>query len=99
MDRPFPTNVRSPRVTIEPAAKESPQPAKADISPDAEVRGLTPKATSAARDCCCATADFNMVDDARKAAIADADNPKTGPVDSISIDPIGEQLTLRWLDR
>ena len=52
-----------------------------------------PKATSAARDCCCATADFYMVDDARKAAIADADNPKIGPVDSITIDPIGE----RWV--
>ena len=45
------------------------------------------------------TGDFGTVDDARKAAIADADNPKTGPVDSISIDPRGEQLTLRWLDR
>ena len=45
------------------------------------------------------TGDFGTVDDARRAAIADADNPKTGPVDSISIDPIGEQLTLRWLDR
>ena len=45
------------------------------------------------------TGDFNTVDDARKAAIADADNPKIGAADSISIDPIGEQLTLRWLDR
>jgi hypothetical protein len=39
------------------------------------------------------TGDFNTVDDARKAAIADADNPKIGPVDSITIDPIGE----RWV--
>ena len=39
----------------------------------------------------CATADFNMVDDARKAAIADAD--KIGAADSIIIDPIGE----RWV--
>jgi len=36
--------------------------------------------------------DFDL-DDARKAAIADADNPKIGPVDSITIDPIGE----RWV--
>jgi hypothetical protein len=37
--------------------------------------------------------DFNTVDDARKAAIAGADNPKIGPVDSITIDPVGE----RWV--
>jgi hypothetical protein len=30
------------------------------------------------------TGDFNTVDDARKAAIADADNPKIGAVDSIT---------------
>jgi hypothetical protein len=40
-----------------------------------------------------------MVDDARKAAIADADHPNIGPVYSISIDPIDEQLTLQRLDR
>ena len=39
------------------------------------------------------TGDFNTVDDARKAAVADADNPKIGAVDSITIDPIGE----RWV--
>ena len=39
------------------------------------------------------TGDFNTVDDARKAAIADADNPKIGAVDSITIEPIGE----RWV--
>ena len=39
------------------------------------------------------TGDFDTVADARKAAIADADNPKIGPVDSITIDPIGE----RWV--
>jgi hypothetical protein len=39
------------------------------------------------------TGDFNTVDDARKAAIADADNPKIGSVDSITIEPIGE----RWV--
>ena len=39
------------------------------------------------------TGDFDTVDDARKAAIADADNPKIGPVDSITIDPIGD----RWV--
>jgi hypothetical protein len=39
------------------------------------------------------TGDFDTVDDARKAAIADADNPKIGPVDSITIDPIGQ----RWV--
>ena len=39
------------------------------------------------------TGNFDTVDDARKAAIADADNPKMGPVDSIAIDPIGE----RWV--
>lgn len=37
------------------------------------------------------TANFNTVDDARKAAIADAD--KIGAADSIIIDPIGE----RWV--
>jgi hypothetical protein len=37
------------------------------------------------------TGDFNTVDDARKAAIADAD--KIGAADSIIIDPIGE----RWV--
>jgi len=37
------------------------------------------------------TGHFNTVDDARKAAVADAD--KMGPVDSIIIDPIGE----RWV--
>jgi uncharacterized protein YggE len=35
------------------------------------------------------TGDFNTVDDARKAAVADADNA----ADSIVIDPIGE----RWV--
>ena len=39
------------------------------------------------------TADFNTVDDARRAAIADSDNPKIGAVDSITINPIGE----RWV--
>ena len=39
------------------------------------------------------TVDFDTVDDARKAAIADADNPKIGAVASISIEPIGE----RWV--
>jgi hypothetical protein len=34
------------------------------------------------------TGDFDTVDDARKAAIADADNPRIGPVESITIDPI-----------
>jgi len=37
------------------------------------------------------TADFNTVDDARRAAIADAD--KFDSADSIVIDPIGE----RWV--
>jgi hypothetical protein len=37
------------------------------------------------------TGDFDTLDDARKAAIADADNPKIGAVDSITIEPIGEQ--------
>lgn len=37
------------------------------------------------------TGDFNTVDDARKAAIADAN--KIDPPDSIIIDPIGE----RWV--
>ena len=41
------------------------------------------------------TGDFDTVDDARKAAIADADNPKIGAVASISIEPIGE----RWVKR
>jgi hypothetical protein len=36
------------------------------------------------------TGDFNTVDDAIQAAIADADNPKIGAVDSMTIDPIGE---------
>src|SRR6266516_7255691 len=40
---------------------------------------------------------FNTVDDARKAAIADADNPKIGPVDSITIDPIGEPSCIELL--
>jgi hypothetical protein len=39
------------------------------------------------------TGEFGTVDDARKAAIADADDPKFGPVDSITIEPIGE----RWV--
>ena len=39
------------------------------------------------------TGDFGTVDDARRAAIADADNPKLGAVDSITIEPIGE----RWV--
>jgi hypothetical protein len=42
------------------------------------------------------TGDFGTVDDARKAAIADADilHSKIGhPADSITIDPIGE----RWV--
>jgi hypothetical protein len=39
------------------------------------------------------TGNFDTVDDARKAAIAEAENPKNGPVDSISIEPIGE----RWV--
>jgi hypothetical protein len=39
------------------------------------------------------TGDFNTVDDARRAAIADADNPKLGAADSITIEPIGE----RWV--
>jgi hypothetical protein len=39
------------------------------------------------------TGDFGTVDDARKAAVADADNPKIGRVDSIIIEPIGE----RWV--
>ena len=39
------------------------------------------------------TGDFNTVDDARRAAIADAENPKIGAADSITIDPIGE----RWV--
>jgi hypothetical protein len=37
------------------------------------------------------TGDFNTVDDARKAAVADAD--RIGAADSIIIDPIGE----RWV--
>jgi len=39
------------------------------------------------------TGDFGTVDDARKAAIADADNPQIGAVDTITIEPIGE----RWV--
>jgi hypothetical protein len=39
------------------------------------------------------TGNFDTVDDARKGAIAEVDNPKNGPVDSIRIDPIGE----RWV--
>jgi hypothetical protein len=39
------------------------------------------------------TGNFDTVDDARKAAIADADNPKIGAVDCITIDPIDE----RWV--
>ena len=43
------------------------------------------------------TGDFNTVDDAIQAAIADADNPKIGAVDSITIEPMepsveGERL-------
>ncbi len=39
------------------------------------------------------TGEFGTVDDAREAAIADADDPKIGSVDSITIEPIGE----RWV--
>lgn len=39
------------------------------------------------------TGDFDTVDDAREAAISDADNLKIGVADSITIDPIGE----RWV--
>jgi hypothetical protein len=39
------------------------------------------------------TGEFGTVDEARKAAIADAEDPKIGPVDSITIEPIGE----RWV--
>jgi len=39
------------------------------------------------------TGDFPTVDAARKAAIEDADDPKIGAVDSITIEPIGE----RWV--
>ena len=39
------------------------------------------------------TGDFGTVDDARKAAVADADNPKIGSADCIVIEPIGE----RWV--
>jgi hypothetical protein len=39
------------------------------------------------------TGDFNTVDDARKAAIADANDPKLSSADSITIEPIGE----RWV--
>jgi hypothetical protein len=39
------------------------------------------------------TGDFGTVDEARKAAIADADDPKIGAAESIRIDPIGE----RWV--
>jgi len=37
--------------------------------------------------------DFDSVNDAKKAAIAEVDNLKIGTADSITIDPIGE----RWL--
>ncbi len=36
------------------------------------------------------TGDFDTVDDARKVAIADADDPRIGAVDSITIEPVGE---------
>ena len=39
------------------------------------------------------TGDFGTVDAARRAAIADADNPQIGAADSITIEPIGE----RWV--
>jgi hypothetical protein len=39
------------------------------------------------------TGDFNTLDDARKAAIADADNPRIGAVDSIIIERIGDPST------
>jgi hypothetical protein len=39
------------------------------------------------------TGEFGTVDAARKAAITDADNPRIGAVDHITIDPIGE----RWV--
>jgi hypothetical protein len=39
------------------------------------------------------TGEFDTVDDARRAAISDADDPKIGQVDSITIEPIGE----RWV--
>jgi hypothetical protein len=50
-----------------------------------------PSAPGAAALLAAPTFDFNTVDDARKAAIADVD--KIGPADSIVIDPIGE----RWV--
>ena len=49
------------------------------------VPGVTPALLAAP------TGDFKTVDDARKAAIADAD--KIGAADSITIEPIGE----RWV--
>ena len=45
------------------------------------------------------TGDFGTIDDARKAAVADADNPKIGPVDSIIIEPIlvaSPEARRRW---
>jgi hypothetical protein len=39
------------------------------------------------------TGNFDTVDAVRKSAIADADDPKIGAVDSITIEPIGE----RWV--
>jgi len=39
------------------------------------------------------TGNFDTVDEARRAAIADADNPKIGAADTITIEPIGE----RWV--
>jgi hypothetical protein len=39
------------------------------------------------------TGDFDTVDDARRAAISGADDAKIDPVDSITIEPIGE----RWV--
>jgi len=39
------------------------------------------------------TGNFGTVDDARKAAVADADDSKIGPIDSIVIEPMGE----RWV--
>ena len=51
----------------------------------------TPDATPALL--AASTGNFGTVDDARKAAIADADIPKIGPIDSIVIEPIGE----RWV--
>jgi hypothetical protein len=39
------------------------------------------------------TGDFGTVDEARRAAVADADNPKIAAADSIVIEPVGE----RWV--